>query len=72
MDTDPAAMTEAEFWDAATTTCTPKELQALKLNIAGMGARRIARSLGISHQAVTNRLDNAKRKVALELQRRAA
>lgn len=63
-------MNEADFWNAAQTVCTPKELQALRLNIAGMGARRIARVLDISHQAVTDRLHRAKQKTHDELERR--
>lgn len=65
-------MTEQEFWDAATTVCTPKELHALRLHIAGMGARRIARTLDVTPQAITDRLIRAKQKTSLELRRRKA
>lgn len=46
--------------------CTPKQIEALELINQGYGPRRIARILGISKQAVNDRIENARRKIKAE------
>lgn len=46
---------------------TEKQLDAVKLSIDGAGTGRIARALGISRSAARDRMENAYRKLADEL-----
>jgi DNA-binding CsgD family transcriptional regulator len=39
--------------------CTPKQVEAVKLKALGLGVSRIGRVLGISREAVRNRLAGA-------------
>jgi DNA-binding CsgD family transcriptional regulator len=52
---------------AAQASCTPRQLDALKLAAAGYGARRAGRILGISLEAYRSRLKAAKLKIRDEL-----
>lgn len=54
-DVDPELLAHLEA------TCTPRQLEALRLKHEGYGHRRIARILGISTAAVRDRLDSAAR-----------
>jgi len=44
--------------------CTPAELDALALHIAGLSERAISIRLNISRRTVRDRLDNATRKIS--------
>jgi len=48
----------------AVEVCTPAELDALALHIAGYPERTIAVRLDISRRSVRDRLDNATRKIS--------
>jgi len=52
------------YRDIATQVCTPAELDALALHIAGYSDRQIARTLSITRSTVRYRLDNATRKIS--------
>jgi DNA-binding CsgD family transcriptional regulator len=57
-------LTLSPAWrELATRVCTEKELEALKLKVAGYGERRIAVVLNISRTTVRDRLRNAERKL---------
>jgi DNA-binding CsgD family transcriptional regulator len=55
--------TDSDLLGRAEQLCTPKQLEALRLVALGYGTRRIARVLNISPQAVTARLDGARRRL---------
>lgn len=49
--------------EAALNSCTPDELDALKLYALGYGYRAIGRALGITRDTARNRLERASRKI---------
>lgn len=49
----------AEVRDIAERILTPKQLEAFKLEQAGLGLQRIARLLGVTKTAVVSRIDAA-------------
>lgn len=51
------------YWQTAQTHCTPKELEALDLTRRGYSTRLAALTLGISREAVKDRLARADRKI---------
>ncbi len=50
--------------ETAERVLTDKQLDAVKLSLDGAGTGRIGRALGISRSAARDRLDNAHRKLA--------
>jgi len=50
--------------------CTPKQRDALVLLSHGLSERQIARRLGLSRAAVVSRLENGRRRIAAEMERR--
>ncbi len=58
---------EQRAFEIAERVCTAAELQALQLERQGMSQRTIGHALGISREAVRDRLDRAARKVAAAL-----
>ena len=48
---------------AAALTCTPDEIDVLKLSALGFGYRSIARALKIDRDTARNRLERASRKI---------
>lgn len=46
------------------TICTPKELDVLKLQAAGMSTRQIGRYLGLSRSTVQSRIYSARDRIA--------
>lgn len=59
--TQPHEPTEAELLTAARTpgVLTPKQLQAVELQLLGYGRKRMGRILGITPQAAAARIDGA-------------
>jgi hypothetical protein len=58
---------DAALWAVAEAVCTSKQLEALRLHVAGYGARRSAKILGVSPQAVQARLDGAVRQMSARM-----
>jgi DNA-binding CsgD family transcriptional regulator len=59
----PAPENDTQILALAERVCTAKQLEALRLVAQGYGTRRIARVLDITPQAVTARLDGARRRI---------
>ncbi len=55
---------EVHFWREEGKSLTAAEIQALKMQAAGLRLKQVAAELGISESAVKARLNNAKRKLA--------
>ena len=64
-------MTDREL-RIARLVCTPKELDACILAVAGRTQREISMALGVSRRAVRDRLHQARLKIALHLERKDA
>ena len=48
---------------AAKVTCSPEEIDVLRLSAIGYGYRAIGRALGIDRDTARNRLERASRKI---------
>lgn len=56
-----------DLWTIAQRVCTSGELAAWRLEQAGQSQRAIAVALGVSRTTIRDRLENAARKIRLEL-----
>ena len=61
-----------EMRDLIERSCTPRQVDVLKLKAYGFGKRRIADELGISPSAVSDRMRSGMRRVLVELEKREA
>lgn len=57
-----------ELRDAARASCSPDEIDALKLMSIGYGYRAIGRALGISRDTARNRIERASRKIRTHIE----
>jgi predicted DNA-binding protein (UPF0251 family) len=55
-------------WTVAQRVCTEAELEAYRLERLGLSQRAIAYHLGVSREAVRDRLERAARKIAAVLE----
>jgi predicted DNA-binding protein (UPF0251 family) len=55
---------EDDTWAIAEQVCTPAELEALRLERRGLSQRAIGYALGITREAVRDRLNRAARRIA--------
>ena len=53
--------------EAMRATCTPEEIDTLKLYAGGMGYRTIGRALGVSRDTARNRVERATTKIRRHL-----
>lgn len=57
-----------EAWRVAQDVCTEAELEAYRLERRGLSQRAIAYHLGLSREAVRDRLERAARKIAAAME----